>query len=196
MRIAICGTHGTGKTTLARALSERLGVPMIEEVARKVIRNAGFQNTREYIEKAGKEQLESIQRNILSRQIATEIMTCGSSNGDFVSDRSVFDAVAYTKAYGVTGYVLHEMIGEAVTHALNTYDLLVYVPPVIGLEDDGFRDTSESLRLDVDLYLKKYIEAYELLGGMVLNIESETLDERVDEVSAALKGLKLCHDAV
>ncbi|HHW42532.1 MAG TPA: AAA family ATPase [Desulfotomaculum sp.] len=41
MRIAITGTHGTGKTTLATELARKLGLPLITEQARRVAVNIG-----------------------------------------------------------------------------------------------------------------------------------------------------------
>lgn len=37
LRIAIIGTHGTGKTTLVRKLGDILEIPVIEEMARALI---------------------------------------------------------------------------------------------------------------------------------------------------------------
>jgi len=178
-RIAICGSHGTGKTTLAKELSKRLGLPMIEEVARTVIKSAGYQSTREYIEQADKSEKERIQMDIfeLQRKRETDFAERG-----FVSDRSVFDAVAYAWEYEIDMRVVYNMLGRAISHALNEYDLLVYVPIMFGVEDDGFRDTRDYLRRCIDSLLCDFTCAYETLGGRALRIKFESLEDRVKEV--------------
>jgi len=41
VRIGVIGVHGVGKTMLAKRLSEELGLPLVEEAARKVIERWG-----------------------------------------------------------------------------------------------------------------------------------------------------------
>ncbi len=45
MKIVIIGAHSSGKTTLANALAERLGLPVLPEVARRVLREMGWYST-------------------------------------------------------------------------------------------------------------------------------------------------------
>lgn len=187
MKIVVAGTHGVGKTTLARVLSERLGLVMIEEVARKIIKNAGYANTRDYIERADYYKKLEVQQRILDAQVMIEV---ANSREGYVSDRSVFDVVAYAEAYGIKGRMLHDMLGTAISLALDEYDLLVFVPLMFGVVDDGFRDTDERMRLEVEKILRKYLEAYEVLGGRVLKIKSETVEGRVNEVLAELEKLE------
>ena len=44
MRIALVGAHGTGKTTLSVALACELGIPMIPEPVRPVLRRHGLES--------------------------------------------------------------------------------------------------------------------------------------------------------
>lgn len=79
MRIAIIGTHGTGKTTLAKMLSSIFKIPILKELARNHdIRNA---DPDEYVK---------IQKDILIEQIASE-----RKYQNFISDRSTIDNLAY-----------------------------------------------------------------------------------------------------
>lgn len=188
LRIAITGTHSVGKTTLTQALSERFELPMIREVARDVIKRAGYCTTTAYIQNADLHTKQAIQEEIFLAQLREE--NTFKKNG-FVADRSIFDPIAYSVVYGISGDPLHKMIGSAITHALGSYDLLVYIPPMFSPVCDGFRDTSEEIRIAVDECLTKYIEAFELVGGTVLIIESQTVEERIEEVVAATRGLQI-----
>lgn len=87
MRIYLVGSHATGKTTLARYISRRYGVPMISEVARAVLAEmeTGFDALRTDMELVGE-----YQERVFARQVAVEKL----HEGRFVSDRA-FDNLAY-----------------------------------------------------------------------------------------------------
>jgi len=144
MRIAITGTHGTGKTTLAQVVAERLNLPLITEAARHVARVMGITHAGIFIQ--DKALARRFQQAVLREQIRAE----NNYPGGFVSDRSTLDCCAYWMAYGLEAYPGYEEICFS-----NPYDLLVYVPPEIPCRADGFRDTDEALRQLVDEHIKK-----------------------------------------
>lgn len=196
MRIAITGTHGTGKTTLAMELSKLIKIdgfeiPIVHEVARFVIKGSGYETTREYIEKTDRKQKEKIQWNIFSEQVAVE-RECEH----FVADRSVFDPVAYAAAYGVDSKAVNRLLGHAIGHALNTYDLVVYLPPYWMPENDGFRDTDIELWGKVNANIVRYINAFEMLGGRVLRTKMTNLELRIHEVMDTVRNLEARHEAL
>jgi len=87
LRIYVCGAHSTGKTTLARHIARKLGLPMINEVARQVIAELelSFEKLRVDLDQAG-----DYQRQVFRRQLEVE----ERYPEGFVSDRS-FDNLAY-----------------------------------------------------------------------------------------------------
>ena len=68
IKIALTGTHGIGKTTLAKQLSERLGIPYLDEVARKVARIYGFENSNQ-VKESSYERIKSYQLDVWANQI-------------------------------------------------------------------------------------------------------------------------------
>lgn len=181
-RIAIVGTHGTGKTTLASIMADYLGVRFITEVARQVIRECGYSSTAEYIA-AGHDAQVYVQEAILRAQIAVE---SEAAETGFVADRSVLDAAAYASAYGLPEGAVKPLRDSALAHVRN-YSLLLYVPPVIPLKGDGFRDLDETLRRDVDRRIEALVSKATSLGVPVRRIESVTVAERMQEAAEAVQ---------
>jgi nicotinamide riboside kinase len=176
MRIAITGAHGTGKTTLANALAEKLGLPLITESARQEARERGIESVEQL--KRNKELAREFQWGVLRRQVAAEQE---HPNG-FVSDRSRVDCLAYWAVYNLPGDETYLR-----TCFDSEYDVMVYVPPEIPCEADGFRDTDEDTRKNVD----KFIRA---MGGVLCDMKgfkfigvSGTLEERVKRVVEAVE---------
>lgn len=88
MKIYFTGSHGVGKSTLSRYVSEKYKIPMITEVARMVLSEKELQidSLRYDIN-----LVNNYQSSIFSRQLLEE-----SKHESFVSDRSAIDSLAYS----------------------------------------------------------------------------------------------------
>jgi nicotinamide riboside kinase len=86
-RVYLVGAHATGKTTLARWISERYGLPMIAEVARRVL--AEMETPLETL-RASLNLVNEYQARVFEGQIQAE----AEQPGSFVSDRA-FCNLAY-----------------------------------------------------------------------------------------------------
>lgn len=137
MRIAIVGTHSTGKTTLLRMLAERLEIPTLSEVAREKIAESSKLPHHMTPEERG-----AFQMGILVEQIRRE-----NSTESFLSDRSAFDAVAYsfdTPSYG-------ELFSKAHEHGKSRpYSKVFLLPVEFPMEGDGIRSEDEDYRKKIE----------------------------------------------
>lgn len=173
MRIAMTGTHGTGKTTLARALAERLKMPLITDCARQVARGMGIEHVSSIT--ADKTRARKFQWSVVHELMRAE---CNYPAG-FVSDRSMLDCLAYWEAYH-----LGESTGYTCLCLHHHYDLLVYVLPEIPCADDGFRSTDERLRREVDVIIRGLLE---YTKTPVVKVTG-TVEERLMQVLERLNG--------
>ena len=178
-RIAICGSHGTGKTTLAKYISKALRFPLIEEAARVVIPTYGFKTTDEFFKAAEKEKsiADILQVSIFYKQLENE-----KSNIFFVSDRSVLDNIAYAQYLGVNKDILKSLTDIAYRHVKDGYDLLVYIYPTIPIEDDGFRLADQESRQKIADILEQHIKKAEKMGVNVLYIDETEFRLRVEKI--------------
>ena len=87
MKIGISGTHGAGKTTLAKKLADYFNMPYIPEKARESAEKLGIENMDEAIR--DKDLMSTFQWDVLRRQLNAE------ARAFFVSDRTVVDNLAY-----------------------------------------------------------------------------------------------------
>jgi nicotinamide riboside kinase len=132
LKIALIGTHGVGKTTLAYEVCSLLkkadhNVELVTEVARQSPFPINEGTTIEG------------QLWILHAQIAKEL-DASSRGGHLICDRSVLDNYCYL----VNKFGRQPQLEQWLAWWMNSYSLLVSVPPMAdGIPRDGFR--SENL---------------------------------------------------
>jgi predicted ATPase len=138
VKIALIGSHGTGKTTLCFDLAARLkrldlSVDIVKEVARRCPLPLNRDTTL------------AAQQWILHQQIADELAATEQFEA-VVCDRSVLDNYAYL----VLGVGRRDELEPMVAEWMRTYDGLYKVPILHAPTWDGTRDLSEEFQGDID----------------------------------------------
>ncbi|MHC1571883.1 MAG: AAA family ATPase [Methanosarcinales archaeon] len=143
IKIGFCGSHATGKTTLARRLHEDIpNSYFVSEVAR----NYAPEDLKEC----------KTQQKILADQIREEVYA--SMQADVViTDRTVVDNAAYLS--NVCGLKSGYKVLAFLHQWIDAYDVIFFCPiEDIPLTDDGFRLTNNTERDLIELIIKRYIE--------------------------------------
>lgn len=133
MRIAIAGASGTGKTTLARAISEKYNIPINPVGARSVALEMGFDNPYD-VDKAGKRV--EFQKRLFEAKRDWEL-----AHEDFVTDRSYLDNLTYCALHMAEH--LEEGAIETFSEAMARYNLVLMLQrETFQRLDDGIRKTN------------------------------------------------------
>ena len=166
MKIAIIGTHGTGKTTLSYNLaahykSQGKSVKIIQEVARSCPFPINEKMTIEaakwiFLEHARKE-LEATKNQVI------------------ISDRSVFDSFVYAEYFKLEDDLFYEYSNLAF-QKLDQYDKLIYVRPDLFIHDDGVRSKDKEFQSSID-----ELFAHKLKGKIYHEVYSSTIFEKENE---------------
>jgi deoxyadenosine/deoxycytidine kinase len=169
-RIAIVGSFSTGKTTLAEAVAEPLGLPLLPEAAREVVK-LGF--------KLDKDATPETETLIFLKQFHNELV-----HPEFVGDRSLIDVLAYA------GWVLEnrewtkemalweECEKIARHHLRSQYTHVFYLPVEFPIVLDGLRPDDPAFQADIDRRMLDLLE--------VNDVKYETLTGSVDDRVEAL----------
>ena len=132
-RLAISGSAGVGKTTLATRLADQLGVPVVEEMMRPLIESG-----------VDLHELSADERKALVLDLydkATAAMRQAiKADGGFVCDRSPADFAAFWLHYGFGGDAETDAFMSRTAADCALVDLTVLLPwGSIPLVDDGVR---------------------------------------------------------
>lgn len=178
MKVYFVGSHSTGKTTLARYVSQQYKLPLITEVARMVLSENEYQlDTLRY----DVSLVDKYQKDVFFRQLAEE-----GKYSDYVSDRS-FDCLAYAAQHT---RILPELLSAPELaiyltglHAPDSFIFFVR-PSKATLKADGVR---ESLTWDgvvaIDAQIKFMLEMWVL---PYYQISVDNMQERVRLVDNVL----------
>ncbi len=165
-KIAITGSHSTGKTTLARALSQVLEIPYTN-------RDKAISIAHKIAPGKTMEQLSAKEHWKIQLEILKGYEKMLNETRCFVSDASVFTWEAYTKLFvkddnlkKISQYI---QCKDVLTELKKKYTHVFYLPPEIPLEFDGFRPQSNVSRLDIDKLILKELSGtqYFTLTGSV-----------------------------
>ena len=174
LRIAISGSAGTGKTTLAQELSRRLSLPLIPEAMRA------------YLEAGGK-RLDQVPRPEAEATLAVfcaELEAEESRLGFFVADNGALDLEAYARWYHCTN------VSDSRNRAAR-YDAVVILPAgVLPYERDGIRQADPAVETRFQEVLEGIAETSGLKSVLLrIPVHLLTVEARAEWVMARLKGV-------
>ena len=182
MRIYFIGSHSSGKTTLARYVSQQYKIPMITEVARQILseKELHLDSLRTNLD-----VVDEYQKTIFYRQLEEE-----QKFESYVSDRS-FDCLSYAAQHS---RILSKLLA---TRELSSYlDILKHSESIIffvrpskaTMRADGVR---ESLNWDgvvaIDAMTKMLLEMFEL---RYFQINIDNMQERIRLIDSVLSLIK------
>ena len=176
MIVVFTGSHGTGKSSLIEKLKSWDNVECVNSVTRSTISAKERRID-------GVKDLDRSQYDILGRviELTGDLIKKNQENPNkiFLADRSIFDFVAYTRAFHKRGLVSDECLRtiEGTTQNISqNYDLICYLPIEFDIVDDGIRSLDEELRRIVDQEIQEQIKGKEnvikLSGSYEERIES------------------------
>ena len=173
LRIAFSGASGTGKTTLARFISEHFGLPLNPVGSRSVSEAMGFASPYD-VDEVGKRP--EFQRRLLSEKILWE-----SKHDSFVTDRTTVDNLLYTMLHDVA--VVDEKMLEQVRLGMSRYTHVIYCP----FSSFCYVDRDPA-RLDSSAYQEVYCAA---IAGLVARFAKD-----LPVLTLAVSDLEMRKDAV
>lgn len=168
MKIAIVGSHGVGKTTLAKKLSKILQFPVIPDIARKAV-SKGFA--------INETTPPETQFWILSKQIEYE----RELKDNFIADKTLFDNIVYPRYIFRDPHFLK--ILEDIVFRNAKYDLLLYVPIEIPLKLDGVRSPDTTFQKKIDSGYLKLLKDWKLIYHEIRGNIPERVKKSLDIIN-------------
>lgn len=135
MKIAVSGSAGVGKTTLAKGLANALGIAYIPEEMRGYLLSAP-----KPIRDCPKSEIACILGTMWEKRIERE-----SNLAAFVADNSSVDFIAYALYYGCEDRPMIRRLLKEAWEQVRTYDVCFVLPfGAIPYVDDGIRPPTPS----------------------------------------------------
>ena len=180
--IALSGSAGTGKTTLARALAARLDVPYVEEGMRRRL-EAGLD-----LHTLDGEGMRRLNRSLWEEQ-KDECERAAAKHGGYVADRSHVDFAAFWLHYGLFDdqAATERMLVETRRAAEDQF--VVLLPHgALPLVHDGVRSTNPWMQLRFQLLVEGLLERHQPAGRLLRLKGAASLAERLEQALGRVSG--------
>jgi nicotinamide riboside kinase len=176
MRIGFTGTVSVGKTTLVKELSTlpEFKDYFIATERSKYLRDLGIPLNTDSTLKG---------QTIFLAERASELI-----HENLITDRTVIDVMAFTKAAQSIDYYESEKLCELAKHFISEYDYIFYVSPDgVEIEDNSVRTTDSKYRETIDFIINMISEQNKFRMKNFFTI-SGTTEERVEKIKEIIFG--------
>ena len=155
MNLYMAGASGTGKTSLAEVLSDRLAMPIADSVARTSPYPFKTEDNQEYVTATVEYQCLSLDQHIITR--------------------TPLDVLGYNEAWGVT----LERTYQSVERFIDSDPVVIYFPIYWDAPEDGFRPTDmrDMRQVDSVIHARLYWSDVDYF-----RLGNESIDSRADHV--------------
>ena len=146
MKIALTGTHSSGKTSLINSLS------VLEEFKDYKIFTENTRYLKDNIGVKLNDDSELISQYIFIGERAKELF----SGNNILCDRSIYDVCSYTIGSNSITWKDKETFIKGCVPLMKEYDVIIYVSPEgVNIEDNGLRSTNSEYRDKIDSVIKE-----------------------------------------
>jgi nicotinamide riboside kinase len=174
-RIALSGSAGIGKTTLARRLAADLGVPYIPEGMRAYLERGGAD-----LHALGRSGLRALVLQLWDEQREAE----ARATSGFVADRSAFDFAAFWIYYGYAADDPETETLFAQTQDPLRYDAVWLLPwGAFPIEADGIRSSNRWIQLHAHVLIEGMLHR---ANAPLRHVTAEGVDARVAQICGAI----------
>jgi AAA domain len=194
MGYGVSGSHGTGKSTLARAVAEKLGLHFLDASVNRFMKEGGFDGLRDLPMEVRIEAQEWLLKRYLE-EIA-------KAPGTFITDRTPLDFIGYATAevtmHNTPDLDLADRIADYCSNCLEAtarhFDMIILVRPLELYEVDPKRPPlNRAYQWSVQYIIEGAMQqvAREVIQGTLI---TEDLEERIncscEEIGKRLEALK------
>ena len=152
LKIALCGAHRSGKSTLAKDFAEKHGIQYLDMGTSGVAKRLGIDVSGPVSDK---------DRRHLQSSLLHHYAQLSRTSGSWIADRSVFDLVIYSLLEYPSGVTWASQYAKDCEHLAEYLTHLVYVPPSIPIVgDEGKASTNPDVLLKADLLIRGCISRF------------------------------------
>lgn len=176
IKLALCGAHGTGKTTILNDIAKLLpDTPPLKKTLRTYWADHGVDD----FEKLPKEVRTVFQKDVLLNQLRRED---DANETGFITDRSVVDYWGYTLLSSDMGELDLKIYKALIQARLREYTHVIFTPVMFDAQNEHLRANVDS-RKEVGKYMGDFLKE-SLPSDRYLWINKHKHSERMKDIKA------------